>query len=141
MKIREVIERHGMTMAELAKKRGQTNSAVVQLVKGNPTMSKLRELAQDVGCNFWEFIEDEIEAAGYRVVKDIITSPAPVDGSGAAGAEQHDQPTPSVEQEAGHEQAEQQQEPAVETKAEEARVLRFTYDCPHCGHVTRITIE
>jgi transcriptional regulator with XRE-family HTH domain len=88
MKIREVIERHGMTMAELAKKRGQTNSAVVQLVKGNPTMSKLRELAQDVGCNFWEFIEDEIEAAGFRVVKDIIPSPAPVDGSGTAGAEE-----------------------------------------------------
>ena len=69
MKIREVIERHGMTMADLAKKRGQTNSAVVQLVKGNPTMSKLRELAQDVGCNFWEFLEDEIEAAGFEVVK------------------------------------------------------------------------
>ena len=139
MKIREVIERHGMTMADLAKKRGQTNSAVVQLVKGNPTMSKLRELAQDVGCNFWEFIEDEIEAAGYRVVKDIIPSPAPVDGSGTAGAEE--QPAPSVEQEAGQESTDQQPEPTAETKAEEARVLRFTYDCPHCGHVTRITIE
>jgi hypothetical protein len=41
-----------------------------------------------VGCNFWEFIEDEIEAAGFRVVKDIIPSPAPVDGSGTAGAEE-----------------------------------------------------
>lgn len=136
MKIREVIERHGMTMADLAKKRGQTNSAVVQLTKGNPTMSKLRELAQDVGCNFWEFIEDEIEAAGYRVVKDIIPSPAPVDGGGTAGAEE--QSTADNEVVSGQEQ---QQEQTVETKAEEARVLRFTYDCPHCGHVTRITIE
>jgi transcriptional regulator with XRE-family HTH domain len=139
MKIREVIERHGMTMADLAKKRGQTNSAVVQLVKGNPTMSKLRELAQDVGCNFWEFIEDEIEAAGFRVVKDIIPSPAPVDGSGTAGAEE--QPTAGNEAASGQEQTDQQPEPTAETKAEEARVLRFTYDCPHCGHVTRITIE
>jgi len=90
MKIREVIERHGMTMADLAKKRGQTNSAVVQLVKGNPTMSKLRELAQDVGCNFWEFIEDEIEAAGFEVVKkdtDPAPSPAPT-GVGSLDAEE-----------------------------------------------------
>ena len=136
MKIREVIERHGMTMAELAKKRGQTNSAVVQLVKGNPTISKLRELAQDVGCNFWEFIEDEIEAAGYRVVKDITPSPAPVGGSGTAGVEEQ----PTVDNEASSGQ-EQQQEPTAETKAEEARVLRFTYDCPHCGEAVKITIE
>lgn len=109
MKIREVIERHGMTMAELARKRGQTNSAVVQLVNGNPTVQKLRELAHDVGCNLWEFIEDEIEAAGFEVVKkgtDPAPSTAPT-GVGIQGAEE--QPTPSVEQEAGQEQTDQQQ--------------------------------
>lgn len=136
MKIREVIEHHGMTMAELARKRGQTNSAVVQLVNGNPTVQKLRELAQDVGCNLWEFLEDEIEATGYRVVKDIIHSPAPVDGSGTVGAEE--QPTADNEAVSGQGR---QQEPAVETKAEETRVLRFTYDCPHCGESVKISIE
>ncbi len=128
MKIREVIERHGMTMADLAKKRGQTNSAVVQLVKGNPTISKLRELAQDVGCNFWEFIEDEIEAAGYSIVRNGL-QPASTDNV-----------EPVADDAAEQEQA-RQADTDAETKAEEACVLRFTYDCPHCGHVTRITIE
>ena len=128
MRIREVIERHGMTMADLAKKRGQTNSAVVQLVKGNPTISKLRELAQDVGCNFWEFIEDEIEAAGYSIVRKGL-QPASTDNA-----------EPVADDAAEQEQA-RRSDTDAETKAEEACVLRFTYDCPHCGHVTRITIE
>ena len=128
MKIREVIEHHGMTMADLAKKRGQTNSAVVQLVKGNPTISKLRELAQDVGCNFWEFIEDEIEAAGYSIVRNGL-QPASTDNA------------ESVADDAAEQEQARQADTDAETKAEEACVLRFTYDCPHCGHVTRITIE
>jgi len=128
MKIREVIERHGMTMADLAKKRGQTNSAVVQLVKGNPTISKLRELAQDVGCNFWEFIEDEIEAAGYSIVRNGL-QPASTDNV-----------EPVADDAAEQEQA-RQADTDAETKAEEACVLRFTYDCPHCGEAVKITIE
>lgn len=34
----------------------------------------------------------------------------------------------------------QQQEQASE-KATSEQVLRFSYDCPHCGHEVRITIE
>lgn len=128
MKIREVIERHGMTMADLAKKRGQTNSAVVQLVKGNPTISKLRELAQDVGCNFWEFIEDEIEAAGFSIVRNGL-QPASTDNA------------ESVVDDAAEQERAMQADTDVETKAEEARVLRFQYDCPHCGEAVKITIE
>lgn len=128
MKIREVIERHGMTMADLAKKRGQTNSAVVQLVKGNPTISKLRELAQDVGCNFWEFIEDEIEAAGYSIVRNGL-QPASTDNA------------EPVADDAAEQERAMQADTDVETKAEEARVLRFQYDCPHCGEAVKITIE
>jgi len=127
MNIGNIITKYGKTQAEVAAALGSTAGYVSQLISGKtaPSMKQLDRLADVIGCGRWEFFIDEMETAGYDAVK--------------RDAEQHDQPTPSVEQEAGHEQAEQQQE--LEAKAEEARVLRFTYDCPHCGHVTRITIE
>lgn len=127
MNIGNIITKYGKTQAEVAAALGSTAGYVSQLISGKtaPSMKQLDRLADVIGCHRWEFFIDEMETAGYDAVK--------------RDADQQEQPTTDSEQEAGHEQAEQQQEP--EAKAEEARVLRFTYDCPHCGHVTRITIE
>ena len=127
MNIGNIITKYGKTQAEVAAALGSTAGYVSQLIsrKTVPSMKQLDRLADVIGCGRWEFFIDEMETAGYDAVK--------------RDADQQEQPTTDSEQEAGHEQAEQQQEP--EAKAEEARVLRFTYDCPHCGHVTRITIE
>lgn len=127
MNIGNIITKYGKTQAEVAAALGSTAGYVSQLISGKtaPSMKQLDRLADVIGCGRWEFFIDEMETAGYDVVK--------------RDAEQQGQPTTDSEQEAWHEQAEQQQE--LEAKAEEARVLRFTYDCPHCGHVTKITIE
>ena len=127
MNIGNIITKYGKTQAEVAAALGSTAGYVSQLISGKtaPSMKQLDRLADVIGCGRWEFFIDEMETAGYDVVK--------------RDTEQHEQPTTDSDQEAGHEQAEQQQE--SEAKAEEARVLRFTYDCPHCGEAVKITIE
>lgn len=129
MNIGNIITKYGKTQAEVAAALGSTAGYVSQLISGKtaPSMKQLDRLADVIGCGRWEFFIDEMEAAGYDAVK--------------RKTEQNEQPAPSVEQEAGQNQRELQSEPMQDAKAEEARVLRFTYDCPHCGHVTRITIE
>lgn len=94
MQIKETMQRYGYTPTTLAKKMGVFDSTVSRLVTGNPTVQKLQELAEQIGCHRWEFFLDEIKsdpkwverfideikAAGFEVVKkdtDPAPSPAP----------------------------------------------------------------
>ena len=90
MQIKETMQRYGYTPTTLAKKMGVFDSTVSRLVTGNPTVQKLQELAEQIGCHRWEFFldemksdpkwverfMDEIKAAGFEVVKKG-TGPAP----------------------------------------------------------------
>ena len=104
MQIKETMQRYGYTPTTLAKKMGVFDSTVSRLVTGNPTVQKLQELAEQIGCQRWEFFLDEIKsdpkwverfmdelkAAGFEVVKkgtDPALSPAPT-GVGSLGAEE-----------------------------------------------------
>ena len=104
MQIKETMQRYGYTPTTLAKKMGVFDSTVSRLVTGNPTVQKLQELAEQIGCQRWEFFldeiksdpkwverfMDEIKAAGFEVVKkgtDPAPSPAPT-GVGSQGAEE-----------------------------------------------------
>lgn len=83
MQIKETMQRYGYTPTTLAKKMGVFDSTVSRLVTGNPTVQKLQELAEQIGCQRWEFfldevksdpkwverLMDEIKAAGFEVVK------------------------------------------------------------------------
>jgi transcriptional regulator with XRE-family HTH domain len=104
MQIKETMQRYGYTPTTLAKKMGVFDSTVSRLVTGNPTVQKLQELAEQIGCQRWEFFldemksdpkwverfMDELKAAGFEVVKkgaDPAPSPAPT-GVGSLGAEE-----------------------------------------------------
>lgn len=109
MQIKETMQRYGYTPTTLAKKMGVFDSTVSRLVTGNPTVQKLQELAEQIGCHRWEFFLDELKAAGFEVVKkDAGSAPSPAPTGVGSGCAQ-EQPTPSVEQEAGQEQTDQQQ--------------------------------
>ena len=69
MDIRRTLSRYGYTVNSLAKKCGVGQSGLNQTVTGNPTAKKLQDLAEMVGCQRWEFFLDEIEAAGFVLVK------------------------------------------------------------------------
>ena len=68
MQIKETMQRYGYSPTSLAKKMGVYASTVIRLTEGNPTVDKLDELAQQIGCQRWEFFRDEIEAAGLTIV-------------------------------------------------------------------------
>lgn len=55
MQIKETMQRYGYTPTTLAKKMGVFDSTVSRLVTGNPTVQKLQELAEQIGCQRWEF--------------------------------------------------------------------------------------
>ena len=103
MQIKETMQRYGYTPTTLAKKMGVFDSTVSRLVTGNPTVQKLQELAEQIGCQRWEFFldelksdpkwverfMDELKAAGFEVVKKDTghtPSPAPT-GVGSLGVE------------------------------------------------------
>lgn len=100
MQIKETMQRYGYTPTTLAKKMGVFDSTVSRLVTGNPTVQKLQELAEQIGCQRWEFFLDElksdpkwvdrfigeVKAAGFEVVKKGA-DPAPT-GVGSLGVEE-----------------------------------------------------
>lgn len=120
MQIKETIQKYGYTPTTLAKKMGVFDSTISRLMKGNPTVDKLDELARQVGCQRWEFFLDEILCSDeciQRILKEIeavgySTLNEQVEGRGESG-------------------------PVVE----ETRVLRFQYPCPQCGKLVKISIE
>ena len=122
MQIRQVIEDHNESLVSVAKKFGKTSSAIIQIADGNPTVKKLKELADAIGCHWLDFFADELEADGLKVVK-----------ADAEPADEERQQEHGDEMPFDNEQEEQ--------RAEEVRVVRFLYDCPHCGKGVRLSIE
>lgn len=123
MQIRKVIDDHHESLVSVAKKCGKTSSAIIQIADGNPTVKKLKELADAIGCHWLDFFADELEADGLKVVK-----------ADAEPVEEEQQPqTEDDVLPFDNEQEEQ--------RAEEVRVARFQYDCPHCGKGVRLSIE
>lgn len=59
MDIKAVINRQGYTMAQVAEKLGISQQAVSQAVNGNPSLSRLKEIAEAVGVTVADLVVDE----------------------------------------------------------------------------------
>ena len=59
MDIKAVINRQGYTMAQVAEKLGISQQAVSQAVNGNPSLSRLKEIAEAVGVTVSDLVVDE----------------------------------------------------------------------------------
>lgn len=69
MKITEVLERHGMTLREVARTIGMKPSTLQTTIDGNPTIGTLRKIAEAAKCPLAEFFADELAEAGLEIVK------------------------------------------------------------------------
>lgn len=58
MDIKGVINRQGFTMQQVADTLGISQQAVSQAVNGNPSLSRLREIAQAIGVTVSELVSD-----------------------------------------------------------------------------------
>lgn len=59
MDIKAVIRRQGFTTAQVAEKLGISQQAVSQAVNGNPSLSRLKEIAAAIGVTVSDLVVDE----------------------------------------------------------------------------------
>ena len=147
MQIKETMQRYGYTPTTLAKKMGVFDSTVSRLVTGNPTVQKLQELAEQIGCHRWEFFldelksdpkwverfMDEIKAAGFEVVKKG-TGPTPRSANRDACPSKS--PAPSGVDSQGVEE-----QPSVGgQQASESLRPAGSIICPSCGEIIKLGV-
>lgn len=68
MDIKKVIQDHGWTLEKLGEQmtnktggKGISQSSVSQLINGNPTIDKLKEIAGIIGVSLSELVADDVE--------------------------------------------------------------------------------
>ena len=78
MDIKSVIKKYGVSQDDIAERMGCSKGYISQLanLKSEPTLRKLQELADAIGCKRWEFFKDEMEEE-KDVVESHQTTPAP----------------------------------------------------------------
>lgn len=59
MDLKKTIKRQGFTLDGVAQEMGISKSAMSQIVNGNPTYSKLQEIATIIGISVSELVSDE----------------------------------------------------------------------------------
>ncbi|MBP3245518.1 MAG: helix-turn-helix transcriptional regulator [Bacteroidaceae bacterium] len=59
MRIKEIAQYRGLTLAELAAKMGITYQSLFNIMNGNPTLSKLKEIAKILDVNVSDLIDDD----------------------------------------------------------------------------------
>ena len=78
MNIKAVISRQGFTMQQVAEKLNISQQAVSQAVNGNPSLSRLKEIAKAVGVTVSELVADDEtdeRESESKPVFSIITCP------------------------------------------------------------------
>lgn len=65
LKIKELCKEKNITMAEIAKKIGIQQIALSQSLNGNPTLSRLQEVAEILGVSVPELFDGKLEMSVY----------------------------------------------------------------------------
>ena len=149
MNLKEMMKSRGLTYQAMAEKMKISVTSVSQIINGNPKADTLQKVADAFGCQRWELFADEMTEADvlqhfaaviereveHRVAASAAPSSTPVAHPSSPPS------APSVPQSTNELPFAATASPEPEVQAEEARVLRFNYDCPHCGKGVRISIE
>lgn len=124
--VRRTIKEHGYTVQSFAKKHGLRSQNIIQnIIKGNPTIKKLTEISDKLGCDITDFFYPIDEENDY----DKNTTPL---------LNLKENPT---EQEIKDENSNNdvQLEEADKTK-KDAQFINATAFCPHCGAKVRVGV-
>lgn len=65
-RIEELINRHGLSKSELARRMGKYNQQINRLIT-NPKWETVEAVASALGCPVWHLFLEDIEAAGYHL--------------------------------------------------------------------------
>ena len=126
--IKRALREHNMTQVELCKKTGLLTQNMSPIINGNPTISKLMQIAEGIGCDITDlFYPDPSEEAEEKE----IPTETKGDGKTLNATLWGDLPEGVTCREVNFvQQAEENQQQMIQTS---------TF-CPHCGKKVRVGV-
>ena len=127
-RIEEVIKQRGTNKAEVSEKMGKAKQNFKSLLT-NPKWDSLELVCKAIGIEPWQLFEQEIMAAGYRIVEESKPQP--------------DQPQEKDVEEFSYQDGQPSAEPekTAEPSAPVGTALVGLVRCPQCGHSIRLFAE
>ncbi len=111
MRVKEVMIAHNLTWATLATKTGKSSSSFIQVANGNPTIGKLKETADAIGCHWLEFFTDELDKEDVARIFGLVVPPS---------------------EEPAEEEVKENEQPSSALTADVAFI------CPHCHEAIKL---
>ena len=141
--IKRALREHNMTQVELCKKTGLLTQNMSPIINGNPTISKLFQIAEGIGCDITDlFYPDPTEEVEKKEV------PAGTENGGKTLDTTLRGDLPEgfitrdvnfVQQLAGSEPAYPVHSDGLVTENQQQMIQTYTF-CPHCGKKVRVGV-
>lgn len=141
--IKRALREHNMTQVELCKRTGLLTQNMSPIINGNPTISKLIQIAEGIGCDITDlFYPDPAEEAEKKEIpagteSEGETLNATLRGDLPEGFIERD--VNFVQQAAGSEPAYQVHENGLVSENQQQMIQTSTF-CPHCGKKVRVGV-
>ena len=141
--IKRALADHNITQVQLGEKLGLSPQSLTSVIKGNPTVKKLEDIAEGIGCDITDlFYPDPAEEAEKKVI------PAGTENEGETMYATLGEDFPEVfiskdvkfvQQAAGNEPAHQVHENGLVSENQQQMIQTSTF-CPHCGKKVRVGV-
>ena len=141
--IKRALREHNMTQVELCKKTGLLTQNMSPIINGNPTISKLFQIAEGIGCDITDlFYPDPAEEAEKKEVpvgteSGGETLDTTLRGDLPEGVIERD--VNFVQQLAGSEPSYQVHGNGLVSENQQQMIQTSTF-CPHCGKKVRVGV-
>lgn len=141
--IKRALREHNMTQVELCKKTGLLTQNMSPIINGNPTISKLFQIAEGIGCDITDlFYPDPTEEAEKKEV------PAGTESEGETlnATLRGDLPEGIIERDVNFVQQLPGSEPAYPVHSNglvsenQQQMIQTSTFCPHCGKKVRVGV-
>lgn len=141
--IKRALADHNITQVQLGEKLGLSPQSLTSVIKGNPTVKKLEDIATAIGCDITDlFYPDPAEEAENKEIpaeteNDGETLSATLRGDLPEGIIERD--VNFVQQLAGSEPAYPVHENGLVSENQQQMIQTSTF-CPHCGKKVRVGV-
>ena len=141
--IKRALREHNMTQVELCKKTGLLTQNMSPIINGNPTISKLFQIAEGIGCDITDlFYPDPAEEAEKKEV------PAGTENGGKTldTTIRGDLPEGIIERDVNFVQQLAGSEPSYPVHSDglvsenQQQMIQTSTFCPHCGKKVRVGV-
>ena len=136
--IKRALADHNITQVQLGEKLGLSPQSLTSVIKGNPTVAKLFQIAEGIGCDITDlFYPDPAEEEEARRKHEGETLNATLWGDIPEDVIERD--VKFVQQPAGSEPAYQVHKNGLVSENNQQMIQTSTF-CPHCGKKVRVGV-